>query len=193
MGKQDSELLVETAAHILEAAGGSLPITTLNKALFYLDLWALRDNGATITSTTYLALPAGPVVARYDKRLIAALEDAGLAQQDTSDDENTTKPVCLLATPRTTLLTAEQRAMIQQIGRWASEHSARELSEKSHRNDGWRLAWDTGLGAKKPAQPINLRIAMQQILDIDPWVATPPADDVADAFADADLTTGIDF
>ena len=193
MAPPNPQLLVEAAARLLEAAGGTLPITSLNKALFYLDLFALRDGGAAITGTTYLALPAGPVVAKYEKRLIGGLEEAGLAQQDTSGDETATKPMCLVALLSTDSLTDKQRAMAQNVGRWASKHTATELSDMSHRNEGWRLAWESGLGAKKPAQPINLRIAMQQILDVDPWVDLQPEGDVADAFAGADSESGVDF
>lgn len=186
------EILVETAARLLEAAGGSMLITTLNKALFYLDLHALREAGAPITGTTYLALPAGPVVAKYQKRLIAALEDAGLAEQDISDDD-ASKPVCLVSAPGTAHLDATQLAMVARIGRWAAQKTATELSDISHWNDGWKLAWESGLGAKKPARPINLRIAMQQILDVDPWVDVPPDSEVADAFAGADAENGVEF
>lgn len=169
-----------------------MPITALNKALFYLDLHALRDAGAAMTGTTYMALPAGPVVAKYQKRLIGALEEAGLAEQDISEDE-ASKPMCLVSAPMTTHLTPEQLAMITRLGSWAGRKTATELSDMSHRNEGWKLAWDEGLGAKKVARPIDLRIAMQQILDLDPWVDAPPAADVADAFAGADSEAGVEF
>ena len=42
--------MVEAAAALLEGAGGSLPITSLNKALFYLDLHCLLTSGSTVTS-----------------------------------------------------------------------------------------------------------------------------------------------
>jgi len=39
--ERESTALVEAAAALLEGAGGSLPITSLNKAVFYLDLESL--------------------------------------------------------------------------------------------------------------------------------------------------------
>ena len=184
--------LLQAAASILAAAGGRLPITSLNKALFYLDVVSLRDHGVVITGTTYLALPAGPVVAKYEKRLVQALEDAGVAQQDDADD-GMTKPVCLVGEVQPTDFSNQQVTLIQRVGAWASKRSASDLSEYSHRNDGWKIAWDQGLGSKLPAKPINLRIAMQQILDDDPWLESLPIGDVADAFASADSDVGVDL
>jgi hypothetical protein len=186
------ESLIEAAARLLQAAGGSLPITTLNKALFYLDLFALRDLGQTVTRATFVALPAGPVVAKYEARLVRALEEAGLAQQDESEDGGA-KPVCLLASPTTKALSDEATALAARIGAWASRRSAGGLSDLSHLNAGWRFAWDRGLGAKKPALPINMSIAMQQVLDIDPWMDESPDAEAAAAFADADAQPGEEF
>ena len=83
--QEKSLRLVEAAAVLLEGAPHhALNVTNLNKALFYLDLVALRDRGDTITRTTYLALTQGPVVAKYPTRLVQALENARLARQITS-------------------------------------------------------------------------------------------------------------
>lgn len=185
-------VLLEAAANLIEAAGGSMPITTLNKALFYLDIFALRDFGEPITGTAYIALPAGPVVARYDKRLVAALEDEGIAQQDISE-ESGGKPICLLKRPSPETLDSERLALVRRIGQWASTKTAKELSDLSHQNDGWRIAWDEGLGARLPARSVNLRIAMQQIIDIDPWVDEAPKGDVATAFSEAESEEGEAF
>ena len=35
---------------------------------------------------------------------------------------------------------------------------------------GWKIAWARGLGANRPAQKLDLRIAMQQLLDRAPWL-----------------------
>lgn len=181
--------LLEAATWLLSSAGGELPITSLNKALFYLDLSALAEGGETITGATYLALPAGPVVAKYDRRIVQALEDAGLAQQDVADD-GVTKPVCLLQEPKRHHLTEAQLAIAAQIGRWAKRESARSLSEYSHKNIGWKLAWHAGLGQAHPAQKVDLRIAMQQVMDRDPWLDEEPTSEVEQAFALADSEPG---
>ncbi|MBK9386933.1 MAG: DUF4065 domain-containing protein [Planctomycetes bacterium] len=165
--------MVEPAAAVLLGAGGSLPITSLNKALFYLDLSWLRDHGETMTSATYLALPQGPVVAKYPTRLVAALEEASVALQDDAED-GFAKPVCLTKEPAFVALTEEQVDRAKQIGRWAASKKAGELSQYSHDNMGWQIAWARGLGAKRPAQKLDLRIAMQQLLERDPWLEEAP-------------------
>lgn len=181
--------MIEAATALLEGAGGSLPITSLNKALFYLDLRWMLTHGRTITGSTYLGLPAGPVVAKYDKRVIGALEDAGVAQQDESED-GLTKPMCLTLVPPYVALTQEQRDVAGRIGRWAAERKPSALSAYSHGNDGWKLAWDQGLGAQRPAQKIDLRIALQQLADADDWLGEEPDADVSSIFSSADDEKG---
>jgi hypothetical protein len=176
---------------LLDAAGGSLLTTSLMKALFYFDLACLRDTGEQPTGVTYLALKAGPVVARYERRVITALEVAGLAQQD--EEEDGSKPVCLICAPGPEQSIPEHRSTAVRIGRWAKRLTPTQLSELSHHNVGWQIAWDAGLGSDKPARPINLRIAMQQVLDEDPWLDVPPGGEVASAFFGADTAPAIDW
>lgn len=181
--------MIEAAAALLEGAGGSLPITSLNKALFYLDLHWLLEHGGTITESTYLGLPAGPVVAKYDKRVIGALEDAGVAQQDESED-GLTKPMCLTRVPDYAVLTQAQRDVASRIGDWAAHRTPSALSAYSHGNDGWKLAWDQGLGAKRPAQKIDLRIALQQLAVADDWLTEESDAEVSATFRAADDDEG---
>jgi len=56
-------------------------IVVINKTLFYADIVSLMERGDTITHSEYLALPQGPVVASYEKRLVRDFERAGLGQQ----------------------------------------------------------------------------------------------------------------
>ena len=171
--------LLEASVLLLAAAGGELPITSLNKALFYLDLCALRDFGRQATGAEYLALRAGPVVASYERRVIKALERAGIAQQD--EDESGAKPMCLIAEYTPHILDTELINSAQRIGKWAKAKSPKELSDFSHKNVAWQLAWQAGLaeGGTGYAAPLNLRLAMQQVLDADPWVKEPADDEVA--------------
>ncbi len=149
----------------------------------------LTMDGKPVTGATYIALPAGPVVAKYDRRIVQALEDAGLAQQDEADD-GVTKPVCLLQEPTRHHLTEAQLALADRIGRWARKTSARALSEYSHKNIGWQIAWDAGLGQSHPAQKVDLRIAMQQVMAQDPWLEEEASGDAETAFAHADAEPG---
>jgi uncharacterized phage-associated protein len=182
---------VEAAAAILSGAGGTLPITSLNKAMFYADLCALLEHGETITGTTYLALKAGPVVAKYDSRVVGALERAGLAQQDESED-GFTKPVSLVAEPTMTLLTETEIQIARRIAEWASRKSPKQLSDFSHENLGWMLAWDAGLGSKNPAKPIDMLIAMQQLGEADDWLDAEPSSEERQAIESAHAARSAD-
>jgi uncharacterized phage-associated protein len=165
------DLLVEAAALVLEGAGGWLYVTSLNKALFYADVRALLQTGKTITDTTYVALPAGPVVAQYKRRVVAALEAAGLAEQD--DTDGSSKPLYLIGAPVRKRISEEQATILRRVGEWAKSKTATWLCEYSHENPGWTVAYETGLKAKLPAKLINLRIAMQQLVDEDDWMSGP--------------------
>lgn len=66
--------LLEAAMALLQASPRQqLNVVVLNKALFYLDLHALRDYGTTVTDQEYVALPQGPVVDSYKEILIKPL------------------------------------------------------------------------------------------------------------------------
>ena len=61
MAKAKVTKLTETAMAVLQASPERrLNITVLNKALFYLDLYALRDLGEVITRHDFIALPPPP-------------------------------------------------------------------------------------------------------------------------------------
>src|SRR5437899_4638546 len=173
MNSKARDLLVEAAALVLQGAGGGLHITSLNKALFYADLHALVQTGRPITSTAYIALPAGPVIAKYQQRLVSALEEAGLAEQDVTDDSS--KPMYLTGNPTRKLVAEEHVGILRSAGEWARSKTATQLSDYSHDNPGWMVAYENGLKAGRPALAINLRIAIQQLVDDDPWMST--ADD----------------
>jgi hypothetical protein len=184
--------LVEAAALMLKAAGGTLNVTPLNKALFYLDLWSLLETGSAATQTTYIALKQGPVVAKYPERLVAALEKAGLAIQ--SDEEDGSKPLSLVSEPPGPRhLTTEQVKLLEQIARWAKERGATWLSDFSHKNVGWTVAWENGLGMGRAALPINLQLAMQQLADEDAWLERELTDEERGALQSADDKDGTEW
>ena len=69
----EQRLCEATMAILQNVPSHRLNIVLVNKALFYADLYALREFGKTITATAYLGLPQGPVVANYPKRVVSAL------------------------------------------------------------------------------------------------------------------------
>ena len=169
-----------------------LNITVLNKALFYLDLYALRDLGTVVTGQDYVALPQGPVVQSYPNVLIKPLAEAGLAEQL---DQGRAKPVRAIGSiGRYAHLTADEYALAGWIG--ASFHPLTSLavSDYSHKNPGWMLAFRDYVEGR-PGPKINMLIALQQIHDLDEsddeWMNAPADEALLVACSQAHLATRV--
>lgn len=166
--------LIEAAAALLEAAHNRrLNTVSLNKALFYLDLASLRDCGDTFTKASYVALHYGPVVAKYPARLLKPLEADDIAVQS---EEGLANPVTLVKLPEFTLITPKVKEIARSVSRWCSGRSSSELSKYSHENPGWVIAFDNQRHEGRAKQIIDMNIAMQQIVDSDPWTSEPFSD-----------------
>ena len=180
--------LIEAASALLAASRNKrLNAVPLNKALFYLDLASLRDCGEAFTRNSYIALDNGPVVAKYQDRLIKPLKKSGIATQEADGDA---RPIKLLELPGFTKLTPKIQELAVKVSRWCSGRTSRELSDYSHQNLGWIIARRKALEAKGQKQVIDMHIAMQQIIDSDPWVNEPNDDDVRKACESADMRKG---
>ena len=180
--------LIEAAAVLLDASDRHrLNTVSLNKGLFYLDLACLRDFGQTFTSTTYIALPRGPVVARYDKRLIAPLVAEGIAEQR---QIGLAFPVLLMRLPQFRWMTSSVKELAGKVAPWCSKHTSRRLSDVSHKNPGWLIACEEEVNAGGRKQAINMYIAMQQIVDDDPWMDEPLGQATLTACKAADAVEG---
>ncbi len=159
--------LLEAAAAILDAAPNRrLNTVSLNKALFYLDLLSLRDKGSTFTQNAYIALEMGPVVAKYPTKLIKAMEREGIATQGEMGLAN---PVTLIRLPSLTRVTGEISEMASSIAKWCARQTSKMISDYSHNNIGWIIAREDERHSGKK-QVIDMNIAMQQIVNDDPWV-----------------------
>lgn len=182
--------LMEAAMALLQSApGGQLNIVLLNKALFYLDLAALRDTGETLTGATYVAIENGPVIARYQERLVRQLEKAGLARQET---DGRARPIhAIKSIAEFKYLDASLLSLAEKVARWVSDWTSVGLSVRSHKNPGWQIAWESGLKqAGKAAQPIDMSIALQEFSDDDEWLAEPLSAELAAEAAKADDDQG---
>ncbi len=167
--------VIEAIVALLDGAPGRrMQITNLNKALFYLDLAALRDTGSTITDATYVALDNGPVLHDY-KQVVGELAEGKIAHQDVDGLE---KPV-VLDRPLDTYhyLDDYGRALAARIAKVIAQHSARGVSNLSHSNPGWAMAFSKGRGRNAAPAPIDMYLALQQLGDDDPWLHEP-ADDI---------------
>lgn len=190
--KEKSERLIEAACAVLSAAPDQrLNAVVLNKVLFYLDLAYLRDHGKTLTNSPYIALQQGPVVAKYPQRLIGQLEELDIAVQ--IDEWDGSKPICLKESPIRDFqfMSGADRQLASLVTTFFAEQTSRQASDYSHENPGWQLAWAEYLRERKP-RPINLLVAMQQIIEDDPWMDQPILDDDQILVA-ADQAVGADW
>ena len=171
--------LLEAAAAVLSGTpGGRLGAVLLNKALFYVDLMALRDFGQTVTRNEYLALPLGPVIMGYEKRLIRELDRADIATQGS---DGLSKPISLTRPFSDFRHIAEhERDLGTRMGAAFAKKTAADISEYSHKNHGWDDAYRTGLDAGKPPSKIDMNVALQQMGGRDEWLNAPlSADELA--------------
>lgn len=182
--------LMEAAALLIRAAPKHTLLTVnLNKALFYFDLHVLLETGKTATGATFVALQNGPVVESYQNRLVGGLERLGIAMQD--DDDPNYKPVILTHDLTTLQFSGQVQAIAFKVGEWASSKSARQLIDYSHSNAGWLVAW--GKEGEGLGRAINMRVAMQQLAEDDPWLGEALTDEERAAFAGADDGEAIEW
>ncbi|MEO6594917.1 MAG: type II toxin-antitoxin system antitoxin SocA domain-containing protein [Planctomycetota bacterium] len=172
---------------ILQAtADRQLGITVMNKALFYADLCGLRDTGHLITQSGYIALPQGPVVNHYERALVRDLDRLGLAEQTTDGWEKPLVVRCEL--DRYEALSKEEVGIAQLVARKIHRKTAAWVSDYSHENDGWIRAFRQGTGSG-----IDMIIALQQIMENDPWLDTAEDEAVQSALTAATDEPGVPF
>jgi len=187
--KERQERLIEAAMAILGAAPNRrLKAVLLNKALFYLDLASLRDHGEVVTGAPYIAIAQGPVVANYKKRLISQLESRHLAVQ--REEWDGSMPIERIAEPgEFRFLSGASLELAGAVSRHFAQQTSSQASEYSHENPGWKLAWTEFLRSRKPSA-INMLVAMQQIIEDDPWMDLPLSEDEESLLAtESDLGT----
>jgi hypothetical protein len=158
--------LLEAAMALLQASPGQrLNIVVLNKALFYLDLHALRDLGRIVTNQEYVALPQGPVVDAYKEILIKPLVEGNLAEQlQVSAGRYSSKPI-RVKNPLTTFVHLDERE--QELARHVSagflnSFISAAVSAFSHDNPGWRAAFSRHEEGR-PYVKIDMLLALQQL------------------------------
>lgn len=188
---EKSERLIEAASAVLNAVPNHrLNAVVLNKTLFYLDLASLRDRAATVTGNSYIALQQGPVIAKYLQRLIAQLEACGIAKQVSQWDGS--KPILLESSPQHfKFLDSDAMILVSAVTSFFAAATSRQASDYSHENPGWRLAWNEYRRTGRPCA-INMRVAMQQIIEDDPWMDAPGLNE-DEILAAADAGDGADW
>ena len=162
----ENERMLYAAKLILTLAGCDVQRTNLIKALFYLDLLWLRDTGKTYTGEAYVALPQGPVVDGYKVRLIEPLlADPDVVEKSVRLFPNATAKMLRMSAdapmPDDEHLEITARRVVERV----AGQRAVDVSELTHENVAWLTAIRKGNGT-----PINMVLALQQVIDDDPWL-----------------------
>jgi hypothetical protein len=170
--------LLEAAMALLQASPKQrLNIVVLNKALFYLDLHALRDLGRTVTDQEYVALPQGPVVDSYREILIKPLVEGGLAEQlQLPAGSYTAKPIRVKQPiARFVYLSEQEQQLAKHVSTgFLNSFISAAISAFSHDNPGWRAANRRSEKGRPPVK-IDMLLALQQLGDDDDvaWLNEP--------------------
>ncbi len=132
-----TELIVYVAAKLADdAAGGS---TKLNKILYFADFTHVRRTGNAITGATYQKLENGPAPRRLLPVRSALLDDgdAELVEHDFLGYKQ--HRLVPKREADTSVFTADELATINDVLDDLDGMNAREVSDLSHEEAGWRL------------------------------------------------------
>lgn len=112
--------------------------TKLNKILYFAEISHLRRTGQPITGSEYQKQPHGPTLRRMPP-LIRDLEDHGAAKEIEEDYYGyARRKLVALREPDLSEFTAEEVASVLDMVRQFWGKSAKEVSDISHEDPGWR-------------------------------------------------------
>lgn len=175
----DSERLLYAAKLLLSYAGGGMQRTNLINSLFYLDLFWLRDTGATFTGARWVALPQGPVVDDYLEVLIRPLlQDPTVAEEEVKLGRMVAKRLHVHVEPPPPS-DEHLEVVAHRVADFVGGKRAVDISEFTHENPAWQVAIEKGNGTA-----INMVHALSQVTEDDPWLDEALTDEERRQIAD---------
>ena len=115
----------------------NLTITSLNKYLWYIDMLSFNQRSISITGLTYQNQKFGPTIVdkKYDE--ISLLNDKYTREDIETESGNTTK---IISNGNYNLdkITDSEKKIIDAIIKMLKNKSVTDISEMSHREDGWK-------------------------------------------------------
>lgn len=119
-----------------------LGLTKLWKLIYFCDVRALREEGASITGSEFIKYPHGPVPSRGDKSLKLLLRQGRIETEQKAVGGYTQTSITALDAPDLSLFTKGERAIVTDVCRELGGMSAKKLSDISHEEPAWALAHD---------------------------------------------------
>lgn len=115
----------------------NLTITSLNKYLWYIDMLSFNQRGVAITGLTYQNQKFGPTIVykKYDE--ISLLDDKYKREDIETENGNTTK---IISNNNFNLdkISSSEKEIIDTIIKLLKNKNVTDISEMSHREDGWK-------------------------------------------------------
>ena len=128
---------VENIISYIASKVKNLTITSLNKYLWFIDILSFNQRSVSITGLTYQNQKFGPTIIdkKYDE--ISLLDDKYIREDIETENGNTTK---IISNGNYNLdkISATEKEIIDTIIKILKKKSVGEISELSHKEDGWR-------------------------------------------------------
>ena len=128
---------VENIISYIASKVRDLTITSLNKYLWYIDMLSFNERTVAITGLTYQNQRFGPTIVykKYDE--LSLLDDKYTREDIETENGNTTKIVSN-NNFNFDKITSSEKEIIDTIIRLLKNKNVTDISEMSHREDGWK-------------------------------------------------------
>ena len=128
---------VENIISYIASKVRNLTITSLNKYLWYIDMLSFNERTVAITGLTYQNQRVGPTIVykKYDE--LSLLDDKYTREDIETENGNTTKIVSN-NNFNFDKITSSEKEIIDTIIRLLKNKNVTDISEMSHREDGWK-------------------------------------------------------
>ena len=140
---------------------GEICTTVINKLLFYADFLNFKTATVSLTGTAYRRLNYGPVPADYDG-LLSRMESEGLVEREEKVFSSGCTGYYFKPGPASDSikieLTKHEKQVVDFIVKEFKENSAKEISERSHKENAWINTKDKELISYMEAQTLTLNI-----------------------------------
>lgn len=128
---------VENIISYIASKVKNLTITSLNKYLWYIDMLSFNERTVAITGLTYQNQKFGPTIVykKYDE--LSLLDDKYTREDIETENGNTTK---IISNNNFNLdkISSSEKEIIDTIIRLLKNKNVTDISEISHREDGWK-------------------------------------------------------
>ena len=128
---------VENIISYIASKVKNLTITSLNKYLWYIDMLSFNKRAVAITGLTYQNQKCGPTIVykKYDE--LSLLDDKYQREDIETENSNTTK---IISNNNFNLdkISSNEKEIIDTIIKLLKNKNVTDISEMSHREDGWK-------------------------------------------------------